>query len=161
MIAKSGSEDQDAALGAIDRAQSFNASCAMALYLGAQAHALAGHPEIAASFADRALRLSPFDPQAFQAHMALGESALQEARYEDAAHSFAAAGRVNANFSTAYLFQAIALALAGRSGEAKPVVRRGLELEPGFRIRAYFELGVAPLLRDRLVEGARLLGLPE
>jgi tetratricopeptide (TPR) repeat protein len=133
----------------------------MALYLGAQAHALAGNPEIATSFAGRALRLSPFDPQAFQAHMAIGESALQQGRHEDASNAFAAAGRVNTNFSTAYLFQAIAMALAGRSEDAKPVVRRGLELEPEFRIRLFFEHGIARLLRDRLVEGARLLGLPE
>jgi tetratricopeptide (TPR) repeat protein len=161
MMAKNGSEDQQAALGAIDRALSFNTSCAMALYLGAQAHALAGNPEIATSFAGRALRLSPFDPQAFQAHMAIGESALQQGRHEDASNAFAAAGRVNTNFSTAYLFQAIAMALAGRSEDAKPVVRRGLELEPEFRIRLFFEHGIARLLRDRLVEGARLLGLPE
>ncbi len=161
LLSKYGSEDHKAALAAIDRALSFNTSCAMALYLGAQAQALAGHPEIAASFADRALRLSPFDPQAFQAHMALGESALQQARHDEAAHAFAAAGRVNTNFSTAYLFQAIAMALAGRPEEAKPVVRRGLELEPGFRIRVFLEYGMASLLRERLVQGARLLGLPE
>ena len=161
MMAKDGSEDQEAALGAIDRALSFNTSCAMALYLGAQARALAGYPEIAASFANRALRLSPFDPQTFQAHMALGESALQQARHEDAAHAFAAAGRVNANFSTAYFFQAIAMALAGRPEEAKSVVTRGLELEPGFRIRVFLEHGLASRLRDKLMAGARLLGLPE
>jgi tetratricopeptide (TPR) repeat protein len=40
MMAKNGSEDQQAGLGAIDRALSFNTSCAMALYLGAQARAV-------------------------------------------------------------------------------------------------------------------------
>ena len=137
------------------------ASCATALYLGAQANALAGHPETATSFANRALRLSPFDPLAFEAHMALGEAALLEARYDDAASCFARAAQANTNFSTAYLFQAIALALAGREEEAQPLVRRGLELEPGFRIRMFFELGLAPALAERLAEGSRLLGLPE
>jgi tetratricopeptide (TPR) repeat protein len=161
MMAKSGTEDQEAALGAIDRALSFNASCATALYLGAQARALAGYPGIATTFAKRALRLSPFDPQSFQAHMALGESALIETRYAEAASCFRRAAQSNPNFSTAYFCQAIALALAGRPEEAQPLVRRGLEIEPGFRIRIFFEHGQAPLLRDRLVEGARLLGLPE
>jgi adenylate cyclase len=101
------------ALGAIDRAFLINTSCATALYLGAQAHGMAGHAETATSFANRALRLSPFDPQAFEAHMALGEAALVEA----------------------YLFQAIPLALAGRKEEAQPFLRRGFELEPAFRIR--------------------------
>ena len=155
------SREHEAALGAIDRALSLNASCATALYLGAQANALAGHPAKAISFANRALRLSPFDPLAFQAHMALGEAALLEARYDDAASCFARAAQANTNFSTAYFCQAIALALAGRVEEAEPLVRRGLELEPGFRIRMFFELGLAPALAERLAEGSRLLGLPE
>ena len=150
-----------AALGAIDRALSLNTSCATALYLGAQAYALAGHPGMATSFADRALRLSPFDPLAFQAHMALGEAALQEARYEDAPSCFARAAQANTNFSTAYFFQAMAMALAGHVAEAAPSIRRGLELEPGFHTRMFFELGLAPALAERLAEGSRLLGLPE
>ena len=93
--------------------------------------------------------------------MALGEAALLEARYDDAASCFARAAQANTNFSTAYFYQAIALALAGRAEEAKPLVRRGLELEPGFRIRMFFELGLAPALAEKMAEGARLLGLPE
>jgi tetratricopeptide (TPR) repeat protein len=161
MIVKNGSGEHKAALGAIDRALSINASCATALYLGAQAHGLGGHPETATSFANHALRLSPFDPLAFQAHMALGEAAILEARYEDAAACFGGAAQTNTNFSTAYLFQAIALALAGRREEAMPSVRRGLELEPSFSIRLFLVHGMAPALAERLIEGSRLLGLPE
>ncbi|CAN5187399.1 adenylate/guanylate cyclase domain-containing protein [soil metagenome] len=155
------SKEHEAALGAIDRALSLNASCATALYLGAQANALAGYPEPAISFANRALRLSPFDPLAFQAHMALGEAALMEARYDDAASSFAKAGQANSNFSTPYFFQAIALALAGHVEEAHSFVRRGSELEPDFRTRLFSELGLAPALVEKLAEGSRLVGLPE
>ena len=161
MMAKHGSGDHEAALAAIDRALSINASCATALYLGAQAHGLGGLPERATSFANRALRLSPFDPLAFEAHMALGEAAIREGRYEESAACFARAAQASANFSTAYIFQAIALALAGRNEEAGPFLRRGLELEPGFRIRLFFEHGMAPGLAERLIGGSRLLGLPE
>ena len=155
------SGEHEAALAAIDRALSLNASCATALYLGAQANALAGHPAKAISFANRALRLSPFDPLAFEAHMALGESALLEARYDDAASCFRQGGANQHEFQHGVSLQAIALALAGRAEEAKPLVRRGLELEPGFRIRLFFELGLAPALAEILAEGSRLLGLPE
>ncbi len=161
LLTKCGSADHQAALGAIDRALSFNTSCAIALYLGAQAHALAGHPEKATSFANRALRLSPFDLMAFQAHLALGEAAVVEGRYGDAAPAFAAAAQVNTNFSTAYFYQAFALVLAGRKEEAIPPLRRGLELEPGFRIRVFSIIGFGPLLAEKLIEGARALGLPE
>jgi TolB-like protein len=161
MLVKSGSAEHEAALGAIERAISINASGATALYLGAQAHGLAGHPDIAASYANRALRLSPFDPLAFQAHMALAEGALQEDRYEDSAVCFGKAAQASSNFSTAYIYQAIALALAGRVEEAHPILRRGLELEPGFRARLFSVHGMAPALAERLVQGSRLLGLPE
>jgi TolB-like protein len=161
ILVKSGSADQEAGLGAIGRALSFNGSCATALYLGAQAHAIAGHPEAAIAFANRALRLSPFDPLAFEAHIALGAAAVQQARHDDAAACFARATQANANFSTSYFFQAIALALAGRKEEALPLVRRGYELEPNFRIRLFFEHGLAPALLSKVVEGAHLLGLPD
>jgi len=161
LLAKNGSGDHEAALGAIDRGIALNASCATALYLGALANGGGGRPEKATSLAVRALRLSPFDPLAFEAHMALGVSALQEARYEDAAPHFGRAAQANAKFSTAYFFHAIALALAGRAEEARPLLRRGLELEPGFSIRLFFEHGLAPALVARLVEGSLLLGLEE
>jgi len=52
------------------------------------------------------------------------------------------------------------LGLAGRAEEAAPLVRRGVELEPGFRSRVIFEFGLAPVVLDKLAEGARKLGLP-
>lgn len=67
----------------------------------------------------------------------------------------------NPRFSTLYFFHAASLALAGREREARPVAARLLELEPGFRSRFIFEVGVVQVIADRLAEGARLLGLPE
>jgi len=153
--------DSETALAAIDRALSLNASSATALYLAAQANALAGHAEQAIGLAQRALRLSPFDSLAFEAHMALGESALIQERYRDAALAFAKAGQTNPNLSTAYLFQAVALALAGRLEEARPVAQRGLDLEPRFRARQFGELGLAPALVTKLLQGLRLLEIAE
>ena len=152
--------DHDAALDAIERGLSMNPSCATALFLGAQGNALAGRSEPAMSFASRALRLSPFDPLAFEAHLALGEAALQDGRYDDAASCFASAARAKPSFSTAYIFQAIALALAGHADRAMPRARRGLELEPGFRSRMFFELGLGQPLLEKFTDGSRLLGLP-
>jgi adenylate cyclase len=155
------SREQEASLGAIDRALSHNASSATALYLGAQANAMAGDPDKAIAFANRALRLSPFDSLAFEAHMALGEAAIRQGRYADAAGCFAKAAQTNTNFSTAYLLAGIALVLAGKTDEALPLVQRGLELEPGFRTRLFTEHGLAPSLAEPLLQGSRLLGLPD
>jgi adenylate cyclase len=155
------SKDHEAALGAVERALSLNASCATALYFGALIYAFAGDAAAASSKANRALRLSPFDPLAFMAHLALGLAASQEARYDEGASHFAKAVQANPRFSPLYFFHAGSLALAGRLQEAKPIVRRGFELDPGFRVRVLAELGFDPTIAEKFVEGARLLGLPE
>jgi len=155
------SKDHQAALGAVERALALNASCATAHYFGALIYAFAGQPAAAAANANRALRLSPFDPFASFAHNALGAATIQEARYDEAAAHYAKAVQANPRFSTLYFFHAASLALAGRAEEARPVVRRLLELEPSFRSRFIFEVGYAMTITERFVEGARLLGLPE
>lgn len=151
--------DHDTALGAIDRALAMNPSSPTALYIGAQANALAGECDVATSLADRALWLSPSDPLAFEAHMALGESAIQADRYDEAAAYFARAARAKPNFSTAYIFQAMAMVQAGKSDRALVRLRRGFELEPDFSIRALSEHVYADPLRERFVQSARFLGL--
>jgi adenylate cyclase len=153
--------ENEAALGAIDRALSLNPSCATALFLGAQAQALAGHGEKARTFATRALRLSPFDSLAFEAYMALGEAALLDDRYDEAAAFFAQSAQANAKFSTAYFCRAFSLALAGRMEETKNSVERGLELEPGYKFRMLHKMRIAAPLLERFEKGARLLGLAE
>jgi len=87
--------------------------------------------------------------------------ALRAGRYDEAALRFAKGSQINPRHSLFYFFHAIALALAGRAGEAQPLLQRGLELEPGFRIRIFAEFGMAPPLAEAFSEGARLLGLPE
>lgn len=155
------SKDHEAALSAVERALSLNASCATALYFGSLIYAFAGHPAAATSNANRALRLSPFDPSAFVAHAALGAAAVQETRYGEAASALAKAVQANTRFSTLYFFHAASLALAGREEEARPIVQRLLELEPEFRVRMIFEVGMARAVADKFAEGARILGLPE
>ena len=149
------------ALSAIARALSLNASCAIALYLGALANAFADRPSVATSLASRALRLSPFDTSAFEAHLALGVVAVREANYDEAILCFARLSQINPRFSTSYFLHAIALALAGRREESNQWLQRGLDLEPGFRSRLFAELGMAQIIAEKFVLGARLLGLPE
>ena len=120
----------DAGLSTIERGLSMNPSSAKVRYLCAQANAMAGKRRYAMSLADQALSFSPTDGFAFQAHMALGETALQEERFKDAASCFARAAQAKPNFSSAYIFQAIALAQAGRHGQASNCLARG------FRTRA-------------------------
>jgi adenylate cyclase len=154
-------KEHEMALSAIERALSLNASCATAHYFAALVNAFADRPAVAAFHARRALRLSPFDPSAFEAHLALGMGAIGEANYDEAASCFAKGSQINARHSLFPLYHAIALALGGRVEESASLVQRGLELEPGFRIRIFSEFGMARPIAEKFAEGARLLGLPE
>jgi len=155
------SKDHKVALGAIERALSLNPSSAMALYWGSLIHAYDENSAAATAHAYRALRLSPFDPVAFLAHVSLGVVAFQEARYDVAASHYAKAVQTNSHLSTLYFCQAAALALAGRLEEARPIIRQGLELAPDTRCSDVFKYGVTRTFADKYIEGARLLGLPE
>ena len=88
-------KDYQTAIKAINRALSLNASCATALYVGSITHAFSGHPTEATTFAKRALRLSPFDQLAFQAHASVGIAAIQEGQYEAASSHFSEAVQAN------------------------------------------------------------------
>jgi adenylate cyclase len=156
--------DFAAASGAIVRALSLNGSCAAALYWGAHIHAFSGDPVIAEDYANRALRLSPFDPISYEAYLALGTVRFREQRYDDAAAFYDNAVQANPRFSSLYAAQTAALALAGRIKEAKSQGRRLLELEPTFQVRScvdFFFQFARPEFVDRFDEGLRKSGLPE
>ena len=152
------SGDQEGALAAADRALAINPFSASTLYLTAQINAFSGRPSVASACAQRALRLSPFDFLAYEAHLALGTAALQEEEYEDAVAHYAASVRSNPRNSSNYFLQAIAVALAGRREEGGRLARKALKLEPGFRYRWFYEFAT-PEIADKVARGARQLGL--
>jgi TolB-like protein len=155
--------DFAAASGAIARALSLNGSCATALYWGAHIHGWSGDPALAEEYANRALRLSPFDPVSHEGYVALAAVRLRLERYDDAAAYFAKAAQANPRFSVVYMLQASALALAGRHEEARALARRVLELDPTFRVGPFVEFArfVEQKTRDAVGVGARQAGLPE
>jgi adenylate cyclase len=154
-------KDAKAALNAIERALSCNPSSAIAYYFGAALYAWSGDPVTGTAYAHRALRLSPFDPLTFQAHLGLAIAAFDEERYDEAAAWWGKCAQANPDFGGFVMGQAAALALAGRMDEAKSACARGLALEPGFSLRTARELGYAPAIEAKLVQGQRLSGVPE
>jgi adenylate cyclase len=155
--------DFDAASAAISRALLLNPSCAAAFYWGAHIHGFSGDLAIAEDYANRALRLSPFDPISFNAYLSLGCVRVRQRRFDDAAAFFARAAQINPRFSSLYAFQIAALAMIGRTDEAKSVAKRLLELEPSFRILPSVAnlVFLHPELLNWLAEGLRKAGLPE
>ena len=155
------SKDYKTATSIIERALSLNPSSAAAHYWGALINASSGNFAAVTAHANRALRLSPFDPVAFIAHMALGHVAVYEAHYDEAVSHYAKAVQANPRHSWLYFCHAVALALAGRVEDAGPIVRLLLELNPGFRSTRVFNYSVVGTFAARIKECARLLGLPE
>jgi TolB-like protein/class 3 adenylate cyclase len=154
-------KERELAMAAIERALSLNPSCATAHYFAALINSFANDPAATALHANCALRLSPFDPSAFEAHLALGMVAVGQGEFEAAVSCFAKGAQINPRHSLFPLMQGITLALAGRTNESAALIRRGLELEPGFRIRIFSEFGMTQPLAEKFIKGARLLGLPE
>ena len=152
--------DPEAALNAIDRALASNPSCATALYLAAQVHGFVGHSDQATAYANRALRQSPFDVLVHEAYVALGNAAIHEARYDEAASFYARAVQSSPKTGTYYLMQAMALALAGRLEEARSLVEPGLCREPEFRVSWYRGFCTRELA-EKMIKAGRLLALPE
>jgi adenylate cyclase len=147
-------------LNAVDRALASNPSCATALYLAAQVHSIAGYSDQATAYANRALRQSPFDLLVHEAYVALGNAAVHDARYDEAASSYARAVQSSPKTGTYYLMQAMALALAGRLEEARSLVEPGLCREPEFRI-GWFRGFFTEQLANKFMEAGRSLALPE
>jgi adenylate cyclase len=152
-------KDRATALNIVERALSLNASCASAHYTGAAVHAFSGSPAAATSYASRALQLSPFDPLAHFALFVLGVVAFREARYDEAASQFAKAAQSRSG-PMFHRWHAVALALAGRVEEARPILGRALG-QPGWQSRFFAEIGAEQAIVDKFAEGARLLGFSE
>ena len=154
-------QDFETAVGAIERALSFNPSCASALLLGGFIYAMDANTVVATAYARRAPRLSPFDPFAIMAYLAPGASAVFEDRYEEAISLYAKAVQLNPRFSSLYACHAAALTLAGRVEDAKPVLRKLLELEPAIRSGPMMQIVRNPVLAGKFLAASRLLVLPE
>jgi hypothetical protein len=91
---------------------------------------------------------------------AQGVASVQEQRYDDAANYHELSVQANPTHSSFHFFSACAHALARKLPAARGMARQGLEMEPGFRLRFFYEL-LQSDIADRYAEGGRLLGLPD
>lgn len=153
-------QEREAAWNGIERALSLNPSCASALLWGAVFKSCDGDGVGAIELAQRALRISPFDPFAFNAEYAMGLAALIAGRFDEAAARFAKAMHSNPSFVALQGCYAIALALAGRMEEARQAAEKAVELGPKSRVGLLLMMVGDRALADVLRKGANLAGLP-
>jgi adenylate cyclase len=154
--------DRAAAFVAFEAAVSLSPSSALSYILGSVDLAWSGRAERAMDWANRGLRLSPFDPLRFAAFNALAMANFQLGRYDEAANAARRAIQSNPNFSICYVHLAAALAGLGQLEGARAAAARALELQPGFRYRKQFA-GVAadPAFAASMGDALRVAGLPE
>jgi TolB-like protein len=146
----------------LDRAIMVGPSCPMAWVLSSATHGWTGDGVMAVEHAERALRISPFDPFAFfiehmisQGHYVAG---AHEAAVEWGRRAVARNARLTSNLRTL----AAALVATGRREAARAVAARVMQIEPGFRLghfasRTPFEPGIRAVHVARLREA----GLPD
>ena len=128
--------DYETALAAFDRSFALSNSSALALGFSSIVRAWKGDDAVAIEQGERALRLSPFDPLIYLPYVGLAYAHFAAGRFEEAAAAASLATQSNPRFSVPHILHAAALAGLGHSEEAKAVVRRLFDLEPGITAAA-------------------------
>ncbi|MGO4622963.1 winged helix-turn-helix domain-containing protein [Ensifer sp. 2YAB10] len=155
--------DPEGALELFDRSLAANANCVQALTFQGQALATTGHLDEAMRPLLKALRLSPFDPEAFFTMSALGCAYMLAARFDEALQWTTRALRARPGFAPALRFHAVCLAELGRPREAHETVEHLLQLEPSVTLDTLRRR--VPIYDARLMsaylDGLRKAGVPE
>jgi adenylate cyclase len=122
-----------------------------------------GDDAIAVEQANRALRLSPFDPWLYMPYIGLAYAHFAAGRFEETVAAASLATQPNPRFSVPQILHAAALGSLDRSEDAKTVVQRLLELQPGITVATAILSAryINPKNIDVLENALRRAGLPE
>jgi adenylate cyclase len=121
---------------------------------------IAGQPEEAVRSFERAMRMSPVDPQLHRSVSGMGYAFLELRRFDEAVVAAKKALRQNPSYSSAYRCLASAFAQLGRDAEARDAAARLLEVDPAFTVSGWIARGRLTNAK-LLIEGFRKAGLPE
>jgi adenylate cyclase len=115
------------ALTAFDRSFALSNSSALALGLSSIVRAWNGDDAIAVENANRALRLSPFDPLIYLPYVGLAYAHFAAGRFEETVAAASLAAQSNPGFSVPQILHAAALGSLDRSEDARTAVQRLIE----------------------------------
>jgi tetratricopeptide (TPR) repeat protein len=119
--------------------------------------AYVGRAEEAIQRAERAIALSPQDPFMFRQEHFLGIAHYAAGHHEEAVHWGRRSELGNPNYTSNLRITAAALVALGHPGEAEPLVRRVMALEPGFRAAAFIRTQAFRDDAQRALYGQRLV----
>ncbi|MEJ2378220.1 MAG: adenylate/guanylate cyclase domain-containing protein [Pseudolabrys sp.] len=139
--------DRPAAFAAFDGALALSPSSALTYIAASVVYGWAGNSERAIDWAQRGMRLSPFDPWTYGVYHAFALGNFHLGNYEEAADAARKAVQANPGFSISHMLLAAPLAKLGRLDEAKAAAARVLELQSNFRYsRQFAGVDCAPAL---------------
>jgi adenylate cyclase len=126
--------DYETALTAFDRSFALSSSSALALGFSSLVRAWRGDDATAVEQANRALRLSPFDPLIYLPYVGLAYAHFAARRFEETVAGASLATQSNPRFIVPIILHAAALGGLDRREDAKTVVQRLLELQPNLTV---------------------------
>ena len=122
---------------------------------------IAGQPEEAIRSFERAMRMSPVDPQLYSTFTGMGLAFIELRRFDEAIIAGKKALRQNPSYPGPYRCLTSAFAHLGRDAEAREAAARMLEIDPAFTISAWIARSQLSKSAKLMIEGFRKAGLPE
>jgi adenylate cyclase len=153
------SGDMPRAIAAFERAIELNPSLTLP-YQGLAVALSAEHPDDAIRVMEKAIRLSPRDPQMHFFRHQLAVAHLIAGRYEDAVKQDEESLRLRADQPHVYRVLAAAYGHLGRSATALGALEKMRRLAPHFSLEEFRRANSAVLV-ERCIEGWRRAGWPE
>lgn len=155
--------DYVTATAAFDRSFGLSSSSALALGFSSIVRAWMGDDATAVDHAERAIRLSPFDPLLYVPYIGLAYAHFAAGRFAEAADAGGRAAQSNPRFTMPYILQAAALASLGLVEEARVLADRVCELEPSLTVSTATRSArfANPDRQTELSDALRRAGLPD
>ncbi|WP_426437267.1 tetratricopeptide repeat protein [Bradyrhizobium genosp. P] len=143
-----------------DRAVTLNPNSYSAWHCRGHVYRLVGLPEEALRSFERAIRVSPVDPDLHNTFQGMGLAFIELGRFDEAIAARRKAQRHNPSHPPTYRCLAAGFAHLGRDAEAREAAARLLEVDAAFTISAWIARG-GQSNSKLLIEGLRKAGLPE
>jgi adenylate cyclase len=152
--------DTESEIEMADRAVALNPNSFQAWNCRGWVYRIAGLAEEAVRSFERAVRMSPVDPELHKSVTGMGYALIELGRFDEAILAGKKAQRQNPAWSATCRCLAAAFAHLGRDAEAREAAVRVLEFDPAFTISSWIARGGQSNAK-LLIEGLRKAGLPE
>jgi adenylate cyclase len=153
--------DCEAEIEMADRAIALNPNSYYAWNRRGWVYKITGQPEEAIRSFERAVRMSPVDPQQFTTLTGMGFALIELRRFDEAIVAGRKALRQKPSYTVPYRCLASALAHLGRDDEAREAAAGVLQFDPAFTISAWIARSRLSVNATLMIEGFRKAGLPE